>query len=377
MDFDYSEEQKQLQQEARRFLENRCPPSAVRAVLENPELSFDRGLWTGMAELGWLGTVIPEVHGGLGLGYVELCAIAEELGRAVAPVPFASTLYFFAEALLLAGSPAQRAQWLPKVARGELIGCFATAEGAGRPSGALTTVVEAGRITGIKIPVTDAGIADVAVVLAAAAGAPELYLVQLGQTAVQREPLSSLDGSRGVASLSFDGAHAEPLGRPGAGLHLVDRVMQRAAVLLAFEQIGGADRCLQMARDYALQRYVFGRPIGSFQAVKHRLADMYVRNELARSNAYYAAWALDTNADELPIAAASARLAAGDAFGFAARENIQIHGGAGFTWEADPHLFFRRARQLSLVAGAPAVWGEQLVAALSSGAASSVVEFGT
>ena len=377
MDFDYSGEQQQLQQEARRFLADRCPPSAVRAVLENPELSLDRGLWAGMAELGWLGTVIPEVHGGLGLGYVELCAIAEELGRAVAPVPFASTLYFFAEALLLAGSPAQQAQWLSKIACGELIGCFATAEGPGRPSGALTTVVEAGRITGTKIPVTDGGIADVAIVLAAAAGAPGLYLVQLEQNAVLRVPLGSLDDSRGVASLSFHGAHAEPLGRPGTGLHLVDRVLQRAAVLLAFEQIGGADRCLQMARDYALQRYVFGRPIGSFQAVKHRLADMYVRNELARSNAYYAAWALDTNADELPIAAASARLAASDAFGFAAKENIQIHGGAGFTWAADPHLFFRRARQLSLVAGAPAVWGEQLVAVLSSGPTSSVVELGT
>jgi alkylation response protein AidB-like acyl-CoA dehydrogenase len=377
MDFDYSGEQRQLQQEARRFLEDRCPPSSVRAVLENPELSLDRGLWAGMAELGWLGTVIPEVHGGLGLGYVELCVIAEELGRAVAPVPFASTLYFFTEALLLAGSPAQQAQWLPKIACGELIGCFATAEGPGRPSGALTTVVEAGRITGTKIPVTDGGIADVAIVLAAAAGAPGLYLVQLEQTAVLRVPLGSLDDSRGVASLSFHGAHAEPLGRPGAGLHLVDRVLQRAAVLLAFEQIGGADRCLQMARDYALQRYVFGRPIGSFQAVKHRLADMYVRNELARSNAYYAAWALDTDADELPIAAASARLAASDAFGFAAKESIQIHGGAGFTWDADPHLFFRRARQLSLVAGAPAVWGEQLAAVLSSGPASSVVELAT
>jgi len=377
MDFDYSGEQRQLQQEARRFLEDRCPPSSVRAVLENPELSLDRGLWAGMAELGWLGTVIPEVHGGLGLGYVELCVIAEELGRAVAPVPFASTLYFFAEALLLAGSPAQQAQWLPKIACGELIGCFATAEGPGRPSGALTTVVEAGRITGTKIPVTDGGIADVAIVLAAAAGAPGLYLVQLEQTAVRRGPLGSLDDSRGVASLSFHGAHAELLGRPGAGLHLVDRVLQRAAVLLAFEQIGGADRCLQTARDYALQRYVFGRPIGSFQAVKHRLADMYVRNELARSNAYYAAWALDTNADELPIAAAAARLAASDAFGFAAKENIQIHGGAGFTWDADPHLFFRRARQLSLVAGAPAVWGEQLAAVLSSGPASSVVELAT
>ena len=366
MDFDYSEEQKQLQQEARRFLLDRCPPSAVRAVLDNSAVSFDRHLWAGMAELGWLGAVIPEVHGGLGLGYVELCAIAEELGRAVAPVPFASTLYFFAEALLQAGSPAQQAQWLPKIARGELIGCFATAEGPGRPSGALTAVVEAGRITGVKIPVTDGDIADVAIVLASAAEAPGLYLVDLGQTSVERTPLSSLDGSRSVAILTFTGARAEPLGEKGAGLRLVDRILQRAAVLLAFEQIGGADRCLQMARDYALQRYVFGRPIGSFQAIKHRLADMYVKNELARSNAYYAAWALDTDAGELPIAAASARLAASDAFDFAAKETIQIYGGMGFTWEADAHLLFRRARQLSLVAGAPAAWAERLVAALSS-----------
>jgi alkylation response protein AidB-like acyl-CoA dehydrogenase len=366
MDFDYSEEQKQLQQEARRFLLDRCPPSTVRAVLDNSAVSFDRRLWAGMAELGWLGAVIPEVHGGLGLRYVELCAIAEELGRAVAPVPFASTLYFFAETLLQAGSPAQQAQWLPKIARGELIGCFATAEGPGRPSGVLTAAVEAGRITGVKIPVTDGDIADLAIVLASAAGAPGLYLVDLGQTSVERTPLSSLDGSRSVAILTFTGARAEPLGEKGAGLRLVDRILERAAVLLAFEQIGGADRCLQMARDYALQRYVFGRPIGSFQAIKHRLADMYVKNELARSNAYYAAWALDTDAGELPIAAASARLAASDAFDFAAKETIQIHGGMGFTWEADAHLFFRRARQLSLVAGAPAAWAERLVAALSS-----------
>src|SRR5258708_563175 len=170
MEFDYSEVQKQLQQEARRFLEDRCPPSAVRAVLENPDLSFDRGLWAGMAQLGWLGTVIPEVHGGLGLGYVELCAIAEELGRAVAPVPFASTLYFFAEALLLAGSPAQQAEWLPKIARGELIGCFATAEGPGRPSSSPTTAVEAGRGTRTQISVTGGGVAPVGLGFAGGGG---------------------------------------------------------------------------------------------------------------------------------------------------------------------------------------------------------------
>jgi alkylation response protein AidB-like acyl-CoA dehydrogenase len=370
MDFDYSDEQKQLKQEARRFLQDRCPPSAVRAVLDASGRSFDRDLWAGIGQLGWLGSVIPDSHGGFGLGYVELCALAEELGRAIAPVPFASTLYFFAEALTIAGSGAQHRQWLPRIAKGGLIGCFATSEGPGqlntRP---LTTEVAADRITGAKIPVTDGDVADVAIVLASESGAPGLFLVDLTQAAVRRTPLESFDGTRGLARLSFAGAKAERLGAMGAGLELVEQVFHRAAVLLAFEQLGGADRCLEAARDYALQRFAFGRPVGAHQAIKHRLADMYVKNELARSNAYYAAWALAANADDLPVAAASARLAAGEAFGFASKENIQIHGGMGCTWEADAHLYFRRARQLSLVAGAPSWWSEHLVSALSGQAA--------
>jgi alkylation response protein AidB-like acyl-CoA dehydrogenase len=224
---------------------------------------------------------------------------------------------------------------------------------------------KADRLEGTKIPVTDGDVADVAIVLAADAGVPSLFVVDLTQTGVRRTPLESIDGTRGLACLHFDGAHAERLGAKGDGLRLVDTVMQRAAVMLAFEQIGGADRCLEAARDYALQRYAFGRQIGGNQAIKHRLADMYVKNELARSSAYYAAWALAADTRELPVAAASARIAAGEAFGFAAKENIQIHGGVGITWEADAHLYFRRARQLSLVAGSASVWNEYLVCALT------------
>jgi alkylation response protein AidB-like acyl-CoA dehydrogenase len=382
MNFDYSDEHKQLQDEARRFLADRCRPSAARAVLDDASSSFDRHVWSGIAELGWLGASIPETHGGLGLGYVGLCALAEELGRAIAPVPFASTLYFFAEALLLAGSAAQQTRWLPRIAAGKLIGCFATSEGPG-PTGGRPLTVEAkadrldgtrldgSRLDGTKIPVTDGDVADAAIVLAADSGAPSLFIVDLAQSAVQRTTVESLDGTRGLASLHFTGAHAERLGAKGDGLRLVDRVLQRAAVMLAFEQIGGADRCLEAARDYALQRYAFGRPIGGYQAIKHRLAEMYVRNELARSNAYYAAWALAADAPELPVAAASARIAAGDAFSFAARENIQIHGGVGFTWEADAHLYFRRARQLSLVAGSAAWWSEYLVSAITAPASTA------
>jgi alkylation response protein AidB-like acyl-CoA dehydrogenase len=364
MNFDYSEEHQQLKREVRRFLERRCPPTAVRAMLEDPKGAFDRRLWGDIAGLGWLGAAIPERFGGSDLGYIELCAIAEELGRAIAPVPIASSLYFFAEALLLAGSEAQQAKWLPRIADGTAIGCFAASEGPGqiiRPR----TVVASGRLEGVKIPVTDGHIADVAVVLACESDAPGLFLVELDQNGVEREHLESLDDSRGLAQLRFSGARAEPLGEGGAGMALADRVLIRAAALLAFEQLGGADRCLEMARDHALQRHAFGRPVGGHQAIKHRLADMYVKNELARSNAYYGGWALATDSPELPVAAAAARLAAGEAFGFAAKENIHVHGGMGFTWESDAHLYFRRARHLSLVAREPAYWSDSLVTALA------------
>ena len=200
--------------------------------------------------------------------------------------------------------------------------------------------------------------------LAKEGGQPGLFLVDLAGAGVTRETLKTLDPTRGAARLTFAGAPAERLGEAGEGLALVEQVLDRAAVLLAFEQVGGADRCLEMAKDYALERYAFGRPIGSYQAIKHKLADIYVKNELARSNAYYGAWALNTGAAELPMAAAAARIAACEAFWFAAKENIQTHGGIGFTWEMDCHLFYRRARQLGLVAGGAKGWKERLVSQL-------------
>jgi alkylation response protein AidB-like acyl-CoA dehydrogenase len=291
--------------------------------------------------------------------------IAEELGRSLAPIPFSSTVYFVAEALMLAGSEAQKAKWLPKIAAGEAIGCFATVE---RP-GALTEAqvqarVEGGKLSGVKLPVTDGDIADQAIVLAREAGQTGLYLVDLNAAGVTREILQTLDPTRSAAKLSFSGAGAERLGEAGEGLALTETVLNRAAVLLAFEQVGGADRALEMAKAYALERYAFGRPIGSYQAIKHKLADMYIKTELARSNAYYGAWALDTGAAELPVAAAAARVAACEAYWYAAKENIQTHGGMGFTWQLDCHLFYRRAQQLGLVAGGAKAWKERLVSQL-------------
>ncbi|WP_374571676.1 acyl-CoA dehydrogenase family protein [Phenylobacterium sp.] len=365
MNFDFSDDQKFLKAEARKFLEANCPTSRVRGVLDDAAKGHDAELWRAVAAQGWLGCAIPEEHGGLGLGHIELCAIAEELGRVVAPIPFASTVYILAEALMLAGSDAQKAALLPKIAAGEVIGALAASEGPGAVGPAtLKAVVEGGKLSGTKLPVTDGDIADVAIVLAKENGKPGLFLVDLAGAGVTREPLETLDPTRDAAKIVFDGAAAERLGEAGEGFALLEQVLDRAAVLLAFEQCGGADRCLEMAKDYALERYAFGRTIASYQAIKHKLADMYVKNELARSNAYYGAWALNTNAPELPLAASAARIAGSEAFWFGAKENIQTHGGIGFTWEMDCHLYYRRARQLSLVAGAPRVWKERLVSQL-------------
>jgi alkylation response protein AidB-like acyl-CoA dehydrogenase len=367
VNFDFSTDQKQLADQARRFLTDKSGPKAARAVLERGVEGHDAALWKAVAELGWLGVAIPEEFGGLGLGRLELCVLAEEMGRSLAPLPFASTLYFFAEGLLLAGSDAQKAVLLPKVAAGEVIGCFAQSEGPGAPNmQRLATTFEGGLVGGEKIPVADGGEATHALVLAREGAGTSLVLVDLAQAGVSRTPLKTLDPSRGHAKLTFQGAMGERLGAPGEGANITQSILDRAAVLLAFEQIGGAQACLDMAVDYAKNRYAFSRPIGSFQAIKHKLADMYVAIEVARSNAYYGAWALNTQAPELPLAAAAARVAATEAFHLASKENIQTHGGMGFTWDVDCHLFYRRAKLLAVQAGAPAIWKEKLVARLET-----------
>jgi alkylation response protein AidB-like acyl-CoA dehydrogenase len=369
MNFDFSDDQKMLRDQAHKFLTEKCTSKNIRAVLQGSQ-GHDTGLWKAIAEMGWMGTAIPENYGGLGLGYLELCVIAEELGRVLAPVPFSSTVYLFAEALLVAGSEDQKTKLLPKVAAGEIIGTFARAEGVGAVTPkSIRTSFKNGKLNGKKIAVVDGGDADYAVVLAR--GSDEagerglvLTLVDLKGAGVTRKAQDSIDPSRKHAELAFDNAPAEPLGKTGEGRQLASRVLDRAAILMAFEQVGGADTCLAMAKDYAISRYAFGRPIGSYQAIKHKLADMYVNTELARSNAYFGAWALSTNARELPLAAAAARVAATQAFDYAAKENTQTHGGIGYTWEMDCHLYYKRSRELGLALGAQRSWKDKLVTEL-------------
>lgn len=366
MNFDFSDEQKLLRENVRAFLNKEAPLSLCRQVLES-EAGYSSTLWQAMAQQGWLGTAIPEAYGGAGFGRLELAVLAEELGRALAPVPFGSSVYLAAEALLVAGSDEQKQRYLPALARGDWIGTLARFEGAGEPGERpLTTGVRSGRIRGTKTPVPDGDIADFALVSAKSGREVGLVLVDLHASGVRRERLQSLDPSRPVAALRFDGAAAEWLGGRPCGWQTIHHVFDRAAVLYAFEQLGGAQRAFEITREYTLSRYAFGRPIASFQAIKHRLADWYVELELTRSNCYYGAWALSHQAPELAVAACGARVSATATFELASKEMIQLHGGMGFTWEHDAHLFYRRARYLAAILGPAPVWRERLVTRLDA-----------
>lgn len=371
MNFEFSEEQLMLREQARGFLSQHCPPTKVRAVLDG-EQDHDADLWQRVAEMGWTATAIPENYGGLGLGYYELAVIAEELGRAVAPIPFSSSVYLASEALLAFGSEAQKERWLPQLASGECIATLAHAEGPGQTTAAsLATTLSDGVLSGTKKPVADGQCAQLAIVSANAGGdRVQLCLVELDQDSVSRTPMKTLDFSRGHAAIEFNEAPAEALG-DAVSWPAFEALLDRAAVLMAWEQLGLADKALEQACDYAKQRYAFGRPIGSFQAIKHKLAGMYVKNAIARSNAYHGAWALASNSDSLTLAAATARVASIQASLNAAQENIQTHGGMGFTWEFDCQFYYRRAKLLSLALGSERYWQDRLVTALEQQSASA------
>lgn len=360
MNFEFSDELMQLRDQARRFLVDRCPPAVPRRILDTAE-PFAADLWRAIVEMGWTGAAIPEEYGGVGLGRLAVCVLAEEIGRAVAPVPFSSSVYLATEAILLFGSETQKQSWLPKLASGDAIGTVAMAEraGASDPS-KLTASVAGGRLSGIKLAVPDGDVADFAVVAVNGGAGAWLHIVDLNGPGVTRETVATFDPTRSHARIEFSGAPTEPL--PGsAGAHTVRTLLDYAAVPMAFEQVGGAQAALEMANAYAKERFAFGRPIGSFQGIKHKLADMYIQVELARSNAYYGAWAVHTSAAELPIAASVARIAACEAGWFVTKENIQTHGGMGFTWQMDCHLYYRRAKLLSLALGGVREWKHRLV----------------
>ncbi|MFZ4688007.1 MAG: acyl-CoA dehydrogenase family protein [Polymorphobacter sp.] len=356
MNFDLSDEQKLLAEQVRGFLGERATFDGLRRLID-AGTDIDAPLWTDLGAMGFLSAAIPEAHGGLGLAELDLGVISEELGRCNAAVPFFSSIVLVADAIRLAGSPAQQAEWLPRLASGEIIGCFASAEGPGPLLGAATHH-DAGHLTGFKTPVADAGVAAIALVTCGDA----LALVQLDQPGVTRTRLDSFDQLRPHYRLDFNGAAVELL--PGGSANLVETLIDRAAVQAAFEAVGAAQACLDMARAYAADRRIFGRPLASYQAIKHKLADLVVAIELARSNAYFAAWAAADAPDQLPAAAAAARLTAIAAFEMAARENLQVHGGIGYTFDANCHFFYRRERLLAVNLGGREAWANRLIAQL-------------
>lgn len=361
MNFDFSEEQKLLQTEARRFLREHSPAEKTRQVMDSERTQFDQTLWNKIAQQGWTGIAIPEKHGGHGYGYLELCLIALELGRALAPIPFASTVYLFTE-LVKSSRQSAKGELLGNIAKGELVGCLATSEQLGdalssQPSTRFTN----GKITGKKIAVVDAMAAHLAVVTAIDEnGELVCCLVNLEQSKVSRSTVNSIDPSRPLATIAFEQTDATLMEFESGTVQTLADVLNRAAVLMAFEQVGGSEAALKMGIKYTKERFAFGRPVASFQAIKHKFADIYVANEIALSNAYYAAWALSTDSMELPLAAATARVSAIEAYFLASKESLQAHGGMGYTWEFDCHLHYRRAQHLALVLGGSLVWKEKI-----------------
>jgi acyl-CoA dehydrogenase len=365
--FVLTEEQALLRDQVRDLLETQAAPEALRRLITDGQ-GWHEPLWRAMAELGLCGAAVPEAYGGVGLGVMELAVICEELGRAVAPVPFFSSVCMAAEAIALAGSDEQKARWLPGLASGERVATLAWAEGSGAPNAAWSATVDRARVSGRKWPVPDAAVADLCVVIANGADGPQLTVVELDQAAVTRSPLDGFDELRHHAAVEFAGAAGDPLtGATGGGV--LRALFDRLAVLEAFEQIGGTESALFMARDYTLERFIFGRQLASYQAVKHNLANILVMAELARSNACYAVDAVIHDRPDRTEAAATARLGATAAYEKAARENLQLHGGIGFTWEANCHFHYRRARLLALNLGSADAWTDTLIDALAERAA--------
>ncbi|MBW3668569.1 MAG: acyl-CoA/acyl-ACP dehydrogenase [Actinobacteria bacterium] len=365
MNFAFSEEQEELRKSVRRFLEDKSPSTEVRRLMETTE-GYDAAVWDQMAnQLGLQGLAIPEEFGGSGYGYVELIVVLEEMGRALLCAPYFSTIALAANALLASGDDAAKKEFLPGIASGETIATVALTEDSGRwdEAGITATANKAGdgyTLDGTKSFVLDGHTASLILVAARTGAGIGLFAVDGGAAGLTRTPLSTMDQTRKQARLELSGVPARLVGGEGDGWRILGKTLDLAAIALAAEQVGGAQLCLEMAVQYAKDRVQFGRPIGSFQAIKHKCADMLLEVESAKSAAYYAGWAAAEDNDEVPVVASLAKAYCSDAYFHAAAENIQIHGGIGFTWEHDAHLYFKRAKSSELLFGDPAYHRELL-----------------
>jgi alkylation response protein AidB-like acyl-CoA dehydrogenase len=376
--FAFSEEQQELRSTAARFLEEKSSSETVRKLMES-DTGFDEATWKQMTELGWTGMAIPEEYGGLGFGFVELTVLMEEMGKRLLPSPFLSSVILGANAILNAGTEEQRKELLPGIADGTTRATLAFVEPSGKwelegielAATELTSMPEthaaleksgSWTLSGDKSYVLDGHTATLLVV--AARSAPDeisLFTVDPDAKGVTRTRLETLDMTRKQAKISFANTPARLLGERGKGADALRRTLDQAAAVLSSEMVGGAQACLDASTSYAKERYQFGRPIGSFQAIKHKCANMLMEVEMARSAAYYAGWAAAEDPEELSLASSLAKAYCSDAYFHAAAENIQIHGGIGFTWEHDAHLYFRRAKSSEIYLG-DATYHRELVA---------------
>jgi alkylation response protein AidB-like acyl-CoA dehydrogenase len=371
MDFGFNEEQEMLRQSARNLLERECPSTFVRRLMDD-ERGYDPALWKKMAELGWTGLVIPEEYGGAGLNYVDLVLVLEEMGRVVLPSPFIWTV-MVAEALKIAGSASQKETLLPKIAAGDLIATAAWLETSASwsPSGIALTARRSGAefsLNGAKLFVNDAHIADCLLVAARTGASGEdgvtLLMLEKSRPGIEITPLKTMDQTRKLAEVKFTDVKAtadDVIGKVGEGWKYLAGAIDCGKVMLAAEMMGGAQKVLEMTVEYAKLRVQFGRPIGSFQAVQHKCANMMIDVEGAKSAVYYASWAVSNRVAEAPVAAALAKAAASDAFRRVSADGIQVHGGIGFTWDHDMHLYFKRAKSSEFTFG-DAIYNRELIA---------------
>jgi alkylation response protein AidB-like acyl-CoA dehydrogenase len=365
MNFAFSEEQEELRKTVRAFLEAKSAETAVREQMETED-GFDPAVWSQMGEqMGLQGLAIPEEFGGSGYGFVELGVVLEEMGRALLCAPYFSTVVLAANTLMHSGDDAAKAKYLPGIASGETIATLAYTEPSGKwdEAGITMEATAAGdgwTLTGTKMFVLDGHTANLIIVAAKTGKGTSLFAVQGDAAGLTRTALSTMDQTRKQAKLEFAGTPAELIGTEGEGWTVLGSVLDLAAVGLAAEQVGGAQKVLEMAVEYAKVRVQFGRPIGSFQAIKHKCADMLLEVESAKSAAYYGMWCASEMNDELASVASLAKAYCSEAYFHATAENIQIHGGIGFTWEHPAHLYFKRAKSSELLFGDPTYHRELL-----------------
>ena len=365
MNFAFTEEQEELRKTVRAFLDAKSSETAVREQMET-ENGFDPAVWSQMGEqMGLQGLVVPEEFGGSGFSFVELGVVLEEMGRALLCAPYFSTVVLAAQTLIHSGDAAAKKKYLPGIAAGETIATLATTEPSGKWDEAGITMQAKGSgssftLSGTKMFVLDGHTASLIIVAARTGKGVSLFAVDGNAKGLTRTALSTMDQTRKQAKLEFADVSAELVGTEGKGWDVLSSVFDLAAVALAAEQVGGAQKVLEMAVEYAKVRVQFGRPIGSFQAIKHKCADMLLEVESAKSAAYYGMWCASEMNAELASTASLAKAYCSEAYFHAAAENIQIHGGIGFTWEHPAHLYFKRAKSSELLFGDPTYHRELL-----------------